>query len=327
MNRNSLKTGALVLMLCGLPLGASAQTVSVSDDGMTQLSLRAGVMNGKSGEYVYDADGSYSGIRGYKISELQWELDKVLMAGINLRHRFSERFALGVDYWTNAGDGDGYMTDYDWLVVGLDWSHRSQHPDTTVRDANRIDISGEFLLNRNAQERVDTYALLGYRRDHFDWQAKGGTAIYSSSGNYRDVELVLADIPVISYEQTWEVPYLGLGIRSTSLVSGRRVTADLSARYSLWARGEDIDIHHLRDLRFEESGKNGQWLDLQLNIDVALDRNLDLTFGIAHTTYSEVKGPTTVIDLNTGATTYYPGDAAGLDHSSTMLSLGLTYRM
>ncbi|GAB4301154.1 MAG: omptin family plasminogen activator Pla [Thiohalomonadaceae bacterium] len=326
MNRTSLQTGILALMLCGLSLGAAAQTVAISDDGMTQISLKAGMMSGESGEYVYDADGSASGIRGYKISELQWELDNVWMAGINLRHRFSEGFALGVDYWANAGDGDGYMTDYDWLYIGLDWSHRSQHPDTTVRDANRIDINGEFLLHRNANERFDVYALLGYRRDHFDWQARGGTAIYSNV-TYRDTYLVFADVPVISYEQTWEVPYLGLGLRSTSLVSGRRVTADLSARYSVWAQGEDIDIHHLRDLRFEESGKDGQWLDLQLNVDVALDTNLDLTFGIAHTAYSEVKGPTTVTDLTTGATSYYPGDAAGLDHSSTLLSLGLNYRM
>lgn len=326
MNRTSLKIAALALMLCGLPLGAAAQTVAVSDDGMTQISLKAGMMSGESGEYVYDADGSASGISGYKLSELQWELDDVLMAGINLRHRFSEGFALGVDYWTNAGDGDGYMTDYDWLYIGLDWSHRSQHPNTTARDVNRLDISGEFLLNRNEHERFEVYALLGYRRDHFDWQSKGGTAIYSNV-TFRDTYLVFADIPVISYEQTWQAPYLGLGIRSTSLVSGRRVTAEFNARYSVWAEGEDIDIHHLRDLRFEESGKDGQWLDLQLNVDVALDTNLDLTFGVSHSVYSEVKGPTTITDLTNGATSYYPGDAAGLDHSSTMLSLGLNYRM
>lgn len=283
-------------------------------------------MSGKSGEYVYDADGSASGIRGYEISELQWELDSVWMVGLNLRHRFIKRFALGVDYWTNAGDDDGYMTDYDWMFVGLDWSHRSQHPATSVRAADRFDINGEFLLHRNAPERFDVYALLGYRRDHFDWQARGGTAIYSDV-DYRDTYLVFADVPVISYEQTWEVPYLGLGVRSTNLVSGRRVTADLNGRYSHWATGKDIDIHHLRDLRFEESGKNGQWLDLQLSIDVALDRNLDLTFGITHTIYSEVKGPVTATDLTTGTTSYYPGDAASLDHGSTLVSVGVSYRM
>lgn len=328
MKGNMEKIGCLFLLLSAMPLFAHAQTIANSPNGNTQLSLKTGMMDGKSGEYVYDADGSGSGIKGYKVSELQWSLNNVWMAGLELRHRFSNRFAIGLDYWVNAGKGDGYMVDYDWLYIGLDWSHRSQHPDTTVHKVNRFDINGDFTLKNFYDDATSLYALLGYRQDHFDWQARGGTAIYSDmvSLGYRDMYLVFADVPAISYKQTYQTPYLGIGVRSSGPVGGKMVHVNLRSRYSQWVKGEGDDIHHMRDLRFVDTGEDGRWLDIALDAHVELSKRLDLHMGISHTAYSEIKGPTVITDLTDGSKTHYPGDAGGLDHRSSLLSLGLNYR-
>ncbi|SCZ66960.1 omptin family outer membrane protease [Thiohalomonas denitrificans] len=316
--------GALVMVLAA-PCSALEQAAVSSSDGKTHLTLGAGLLNGESGEYVYDADGSASGIAGYKISELQWDLDDVPMVGLEFTHAVSDRFTFDLAYWTNAGDGDSSMDDYDWLYVGLDWSDWSHHDNTEVRDVSRFDISGDFVIDRFQWENTDLYAVLGYRWDHLDWQAKGGEAIYSDT-NFRDTNVAFPNVPVISYEQTYQTPYVGLGIRSRGMSGMTNITLDASLRFSDWVKGEDVDVHHLRDLRFEGEGDRGRWMAFDFSLDFSLSERFDVGISYSATEYDEIKATTLITDLTDGSKTFYSGDAAGLDHRSSMVSLDLGYR-
>ncbi|WP_303909525.1 omptin family outer membrane protease [Thiohalomonas denitrificans] len=316
--------GTLVLALAA-PCSALEQGAMSSSDGKTRLSLSTGLLNGESGEYVYDAYGSESGIVGYKISELQWDLDNVPMVGLEFTHAVSDRFTFDLAYWTDADGGDSSMDDYDWLYVGLDWSHWSHHDNTEVRDVSRFDISGDFVIDRFKWESTDLYAVLGYRRDHLDWQATGGEGIYSDT-NYRDTKVFFPNVPVISYEQTYQTPYVGLGIRSRRMSGMTNITLDASLRFSDWVKGEDVDVHHLRDLRFKGEGDGGRWMAFDLSLDFSVSERLDIGIGYSATEYDETKATTLITDLTDGSETFYSGDAAGLDHHSSMVSLALGYR-
>ncbi len=295
----------------------------------TEMWLGLGLLKGRSGEYVYDADGSYLGVAGHKVSELDWMLDNVPMAGVGFTVSMSEQTRFSLGYWLNAADGDGTMDDYDWLYIGYDWTDWSHHSDTTVRKAELFDVNGEYTFSKESKRREKSSwsGVFGYRRDFFEWQARGGYGIYSSAPpNYRDLFVIFADVPGITYQQTFTTPYLGLQYRTSSRSRGGGYRTRFGMYYSAWAEGEDVDIHHLRDLRFEEKGNGGEWYKFEIEMVFDISRNITYSLGYSTQTYEEIKASTTVTDLTSGATAFYPGDAAGLSHKSELLTMSLQYR-
>ena len=303
-----------------LGLGVVAEAYAASEQ-KKEWRLSFGRMNGESGEYVYDADGSFAGIPGYKISQLDWQLNNVPMVGIGVTLHVDEEARINFDYWKNIVEGDGTMDDYDWLYPGLEWSDWSHHDNTSVEEVSRLDFNGEIRLFHSTGLIKSISGVLGFRRDHVAWESVGGYGIYSVNA-YRDTLVSFPNVPVISYQQTFSAPYFGMNLQSESDI-GVPLQLTLGLRYSPLARGEDVDIHHLRSLRFETEGKNGSWYGVDMTLAFEIDDRLTLNLGYFNHHYSEMKGGMMVTDLTTGARGYYGGNAAGLDHSSSMFSLGL----
>lgn len=314
-----LAFASLVLVAPGAEAANTARFGLGSDN---ELRLMTGVLKAKSGEYVYDAYGSYTGISGHKLSELQWQVDNVLMAGAAFNYR-GDSLHLNVEAWANAADGDGTMDDYDWLYEGPYWSHWSHHENTTLRKATQVDINAEFTLHGTQTDRF--FGAVGYRRDHYDWQARGGTGIYSIDG-FRDSYLVFEDVPGISYQQTFKTPYLGIGYEAASRSERIDIFLDTSIRYSRWAEAEAVDVHHLRDVRFEDGGTGGTWFAYGVTIDFRTRSRFSFLIGYSYQRYKEIRGPMTMTDLITGEQTHYAGDTGGLDNRSNLYSVGLNYR-
>lgn len=319
-------SSAKLFVLC-FPLfcsvGAYAETFADSD-GTTEFRIEAGILNGESGEYLYDANGSYSGRKGYKISELNWQLNSVPMLGLGFTFPAADQLRLNLDYWRNVVDGDGTMDDYDWLYVGADWSHWSHHSDTTVREVSTLDASLELGVYRTNGDDTEIHVLLGYRMDNLDWQATGGRGIYSVD-SYRDTAVSFPAVPVIAYEQHYSSPYFGIGFDAANSRGGMDMLFSGSIRYSPWVQGKDEDIHYLRDLRFEEEGSDGEWLAVELELDVAISSRLSVLLGYSYQEYREIKASMVVTDLTTGDRGYYPDGSAGLDHFSNMFTLGAKF--
>jgi plasminogen activator len=323
------KTGIIglgLLSLSSLALASPAADTAAQRGVQSEIRLSAGRLNGVSGEFVYDAFGADSGIPGYKLSELQWQLESVYLVGLGASITPNEWLRLNVDYWTAPSDGNGTMDDYDWLYVGLDWSHWSHHDDTTVTEVGSLDLNGEFTLYDFGKKKTVITGLLGFKHDTLAWQSVGGYGIYSSTGGYRDLFVTFPNTPGISYEQTFYMPYIGVGVRATTNNGSMPIVLSASFRYSNQVHGEGVDIHHLRDLRFEDSGDGGKWQAYDINIDFHLSKTLALNLGYAAQRYAEVKATTTMTDLASGDKFFFPGDAAGLDNRSNLLKMGLSYR-
>jgi plasminogen activator len=323
-------TGIAALLFLSIPATGPAAEPSAHRDIQPEIRLSVGRLNGKTGEFVYDAFGAASGIPGYKVSELQWQLNDVYMLGLGASVSATPRLRFNVDYWRNVSEGYGAMDDFDWLYVGLDWSHWSYHEDTAVTEVSSLDLNGEFTLFDFIDEKSNTAitGLLGYKQERLAWQAKGGFGIYSDLENngFRDVLVSFPDVPVITYKQDFQMPYIGIGIRSEANTRSMPIVLSASFRYSNQVHGDSVDTHHLRDLRFEDSGDHGTWQAYDIGIDFHFRPSLAFNLTYAAQRYAEIKATTTVTDLTTGEKTFFPGDSAGLDHRSNMVSLGLTYK-
>ncbi len=328
-----------ILSLTVAPAAWAKSAGSTNGSIYTEIRLNTGLLNGHSGRYRYDAYGKASGVPGHKLTQLNWTLENVPMVGVGFSIASAKWLRVSADYWTNATDSNATMDDYDWNqdYMGLytdmstDWSHWAHHDSTTVTKAESIDLNAEITIFQSDRkkdfdrERFTITAILGYKQDQFIWNANaaGVYGIYSNTA-YRDNQnITFPEGPVVSYEQQYKIPYVGLGLNATN---ANQITFSARVRYSNQVQGDSIDYHYVDEARFDDSGDNGKWLSWDIKMDFHMSKALLLNAAYMTQYYSEIKASTMHTDLKTGDKTLYQGDAAGLDHHSNMLSLGLTYQ-
>lgn len=279
-----------------------------------EASVSGGVLNGQSHELVYDPD------TGEKLSELIWTLDDVAVVGGRVAYNPTSWLSLNLDGWINA-DNSATMDDFDWLSpTHTDWSDWSHHDDTDLNQAWMLDVSAGVAVWQS--EGVDIEAIAGYRRDRLDWAAAGGSFIYSSGFGYRDDRGQFPPGELgISYRQDFSTPYLGIG---GTLTSGN-LTLRGRIEGSYWVQAEDRDIHHLRGLVFREEFEDGRMVQATVELGYRVTETVTLKAGWQHLSYDEMRGPTEITSQATGALLdFIPGDVAGTDHTSDIVSVGLS---
>lgn len=322
---------SLLFLLAGFSLpAAAAQGVEVQATAAATLSdrfsaeLYGGFLKGQSRELVYDAN------TGAKVSELIWSIDRAYVIGGALAARPFERLKISVGGWTPISSSNS-MDDYDWLRAGFnDWSDWSSSPDTKLHNAYQIDARAAFTLASLDRKpavadpwrirRASLDLIGGYRWSKLSWTGYGGTYIYSRGGGLRNsIGAEPKGEAGISYEQWWEVPYLGLG--GSLGIDRWTLTAEVIG--SLWVKARDRDYHHLRAILFEDSYSRSSMIALNAALAYELIRNVSLFARFDYEKYNEAKGETTLTNFDTGKVSTFSGDAAGADFRNTITSLGL----
>jgi outer membrane protease len=262
-----------------------------------------GVLNGKAQEYVYDA--------GRTLSRLDWRTENVAM--------FQSTGSLQLTHWLRAGfsgamnlSSSGKMDDYDFdtgfcppSTPGHDECHSSSK--TQLRQASLLDA---YLSAKIFDASLFTVsALIGDKYDYYRWQDSGGVANYATlpPGNG------------ITYEQTWNAPYLGLGVSATS----GRFTFNGRVIGSVIAKGKDKDNHHLRSLQFNEWFGNSDMIGADAGIAYRISSSMSLTLDYRYQNWMTAKGSTDIGDLQTGTITHIGGDSAGGNNVTHTVSLGV----
>lgn len=277
--------------------------------------IGAGYLSGESNELVYDP------FSGQKISELQWDLDEVYMFNAGAAIAPLSWLTISADFWINLNKGNGAMDDYDYLAAGYSgYSHWSHHEDTDLSSGYMFDINAAFTFYRAGETSFS--GLVGYKHDNWEWESYGGSYVYSTTYLHDTVGSFPAGEKVITYNQWFDVPYIGLGFESAAgrmFFKGRIIASPLVS-------AGDEDIHHLRNLRFEGDFDYSSMVGIDLGLGYSFTPNLALTAAFKYQKYEEADGDTLITDLSTGAQQHVSGDAAGVDHSSSMVSVGLQYR-
>ncbi|MDX2156920.1 MAG: omptin family outer membrane protease [Hyphomicrobiaceae bacterium] len=283
------------------PMAGQAQSFSVTPVGGVTVEAGVGVLNGFRKEYVYDAP------TGIQISKLKWRMDTIGMLHAGAHYRPWSFLMLGIKGGTSLSSS-GHMEDFDWIAGCPNNVCRSIHPDTRTQNAMMLDafVAARFL----EVSGISVAAIAGYKWDYYQWHAFNGTANYAPP---------FTNGLGITYEQSWETPYLGLG------VDGQFGRLGVSARAvgSVWASGNDRDHHHNRSLLFTEPFDQGGFVATDIGVSYRLTDNVRVAVDYHYQRFMESKGPTTVKDLFSGATFLFPGDAAGGGNQSHMLTAGL----
>ena len=214
MTRYACRVGLLVVVGITLLTGSSAMALHAGEgselaivDG-TNFTLSArlmiGMLSGEAREIVYEGS--------HKLSELIWDLSGLVWGGATVSGQFGDRFRVNAGFWTALTEGDGGMEDYDWLDTWRDdWTHWSES-EVDVINAWSADVNASYLVWTTRD--LGVHAIVGYKHDFWEWSDFGGRYVYSSDTGFRDIIGNFGGENGIDYEQTFDIPYLGIGLTS-----------------------------------------------------------------------------------------------------------------
>ncbi len=312
--RNTLVMLGLVVL--GQEAMANAQVTKEQQlqVGSVELSLGVGLLNGKSEEKVYDS--------GKKLSQLNWDIKQVPTLHLGLTYHALDWLSLDVRGWTRMGAGNSHMKDYDWAYEDADWSDYSDHPDTRLKNAWQAELAATvWALKR---DDLALGVMAGYQRSQFDWEARGGSYIYSSDYGYRDQA---GEFPAgakgISYEQSYATPFLGL----VGIYNHQNWTFEGRFKYSQWVKARDFDTHHARNLTFAgNNGNTGRMQSVALGLTYSFNPQFSVKAGLDHQVYAEAKGSMLLRNKTTGNSQRYGDDVSSQANRTSVSTLAVAYQ-
>lgn len=318
-----MTTMAVSTMVLLLPV-VQADAATVETEATAEISteqagvpfsgrIGVGYLTGEARELVYWPH------RGdHKASELTWDIDSLYMVGLGATVQARQWLSINIDTWFNLGDGSGYMEDYDWAIPGTDWTDQSTHENTDVTKGFIFDVNVEMTAFSTSQ--VQLTGIVGFRRDNFEWEARGGSYVYSVNG-FRDMAGTFPDDELgITYEQTFNVPYIGIGFKGDF----DRVHLAAKITGSVLVSGEAVDQHHQRNLVTTDDFSNESMIALDVSFAYDISNNIGLKVAYAYEKYDTMKGDS-VWDFNNEGVSIDYDDSAGAELETSMLSMNITY--
>ena len=242
------------------------------------------------------------------------------MFGVQASWEPKERWKIDLGYWTAMNEGDGLMTDYDWLLYseGSPWTDYSLS-DAVVEEATMLDLNASYrLVNKPG---ITLWATLGFKNDFWEWSDRGIRYVYSTlpPSGFRDDVGTFNGNKGIEYEQNYRIPYFGIQAESTC--GSVQVSAWLY--YSPVVSATDEDYHIWRDLLFEGDFDGGDFLSIGIRgvYPVSPQWTVEVSFG--HQRVGETVGDVVVTDFSGSS---FFRDGGGISHRSNLFSLSVGYR-
>ncbi len=298
------------MVVCTGACGMQAQVgpeLRLAEGNNYTLAWRGGVMiqSGEARELVFEGS--------HKLSELIWDISDLALAGGSVSAAIGNSLQLNAALWVGITKGNGSMEDYDWFVEGEDWTHFSDG-DVEINSAYVLDVNGTYTFYRNGS--LACYGILGYKQLFWDWSEYGRTYIYSENG-WRDSVGSFDGVNGIDYEQIFDVPYAGIGMR----VAFGRAWGSLYGLYSPLVQAEDRDHHILRDLHFVETFENIDYIGFGGELAYLFSHSFFMTVAVDGHAIPEARGDMFIID-EFGETFFNP-DAAGVENTAVSATLAL----
>lgn len=308
-----LKSTAIVTVAAFASSGSALAAGPLKDEEHRQYKserinaeIAIGVMAGKANELVF-------GPTGAVISRLIWKYDDIVMLSGALAVTPFDRFTLGLRGRVNL-TGNSTMDDFDFpgSVCGIAGAFcQSHHEDTTLTRATTVEVFASYPVYRTGHFKLS--GVGGYRWDHSAWDARGGTSNYAPP---------FPNVSVITYDQSWQAPFIGL----EAIGRWAKLTLRSRAISSFAAFGGATDDHKLRTLRFSDDFNRSSMVSTSVKVGYDIFDRASVTITWDYDRWFTAKGGTVVHNYATKTTETFPGDAAGANSESHTVSMGVQFK-
>ena len=286
-----------------------------TDPKSIDLSFYSGYVSGKSQEIVYSQTDSGE---IYRLSQLDWQIQNLwVIGGIVSANFLDNRLHFVFDGWGKAIASSSIMVDRDWLdkssierLTHISWSR------SYLKTAYKLvgEMGYDFYQKKWGRLGFDTCLLTGYEYFRLFWEDLGGYYIYDSGLDFGMWPEQLG----ISYNQEFSIPYFGLQVE---LEWNEMIAIDLYGKFSWSAYVNEQDVHHLREIVFDDEFENGQYWMLGGAFSWRFWKNLecDLKYD-----YEQLNNAIGKITMQRADQTKTRSEGGGLAHHHQTLSLGLS---
>lgn len=294
-----------------------------NDEGCwnVDLSLYTGYVNGESQELVFDGS--------HILSRLDWKLNNLWVLGATGQIGiYNDTFHLSVDGWNKLSASKSTMIDRDYQNKGnhSQLTEFSEHKDTRLKTAYSIEAEFDYDFYQCCFGRSQTKfgALLGYKYTKFHWNSYGGTYLYyiyddcmSEDDEYEEGSFD-SDELVISFEETFSIPYAGLQLK---WLWNDCFDVRAYGKFTNIATVRNKDFHALRDMTYTDTCNNATYWIAGVEARWSLCAWLDLDLRYSYEQLNKVRGRTDVTEEGE-----YLGydNGAGCKHHQQLFAAGLT---
>ncbi len=223
-------------------------------------------MSGAASELLYT---SLLGGGLYKVSELDYPLQAVFLAGSEIRLQTAGGLDVRARFDGGLNGYVGAMTDSDYLDfngVKTDFSESGAY----VERAILLDVRAGWDFGSERSFLFEPFAAFMY--SDVEWEAEGGYYQYPSSGEEgsyppwspSEPQESLSG-PVLMYDQAFLIPAVGVRL---SLAVTRALSIEGSCAFSPFAFGEDVDNHLLTLTDYYDSMSGGIYFEPELSFTV-----------------------------------------------------------
>lgn len=298
----------------------SSQNATCSSDPRIELSIYSGCVNSKAQELVFAPKKNRDPLK--TISRLDWKMNNVWVLGGSAQlNCLSNQLHFSIEGWSKCRKRPkSTMIDRDYLGSSSHFTCISSHPDTRLKSAYEFDlgIAWNFYRSCLRSYQIEFDVLAGYQSIEKKWESYGGEFFYHVG--YKIYHgYINPRIKGISYEQRFQVPYFGCGLRFFLNDSYRM---RVSLKYTPHASIKICDKHYLRSLIVKDSFNHCHYLIFGAECVRTVWRDLDcqLKYSYEH------------LNAQAADSFYFirkkkpikQKKAAGLKHFQQLISIGLT---
>lgn len=250
----------LLLWPSAVPCAHAEQTAAAAGQSFSgSLGVGVATLNGDTLYHISSYDTAGNGIE----SELKFPLQNTLLGlqgGLVVKNaKGQDEFAVRLQWFTSMGSGSGHLQDSDWLTNSFDIQAppsppnppNSGYPHPGLDIYSTSDVSSKAMIidlrgsyNGWVSDDLNIGPLVGLLYQHFQFDASNVNQV--GFGPYAPWYNVSTAGPVLTYEVTYTIPYLGAqaGYR---FAKDFQATIDLA--YSPLVSAKDTDDHLLRGKR------------------------------------------------------------------------------
>jgi plasminogen activator len=279
------------------------------------FSTYSGYINGKTKEIVYSL--AETG-EIYRLSQLDWKIRNLWILGGTIKANFYHGlFQLCLDGWQKMASSQATMIDRDWqneqalhACTDISWS-----PSDLIK-ANSIALESEFDFYKLHQGRSTLLwgVLFGYQFFQLNWKDFGGTYSYDNGTHVGEFEKIVG----ISYSQKYSIPYYGLQM---GWEWNKVLEAAVFGKFTWIAHIQEKDIHHLREIVFEQEFTDGHYWIVGALLQWTMQTHLLCDFKYEYSQLNKADGYMVIKEA--GEDPKYSA-GAGVYHNHQALKLGLT---
>ena len=305
-----------VLAIVPVMLFCLTGTLFSLEPGDFFLSIKTDTEFGQLGEYVFGLN-SQTSHDDILMSRITWGILPAVFSGFEGRLQLGERFFANVDFSGAIPTPSGSVENKDWIagndpldIATEEETHYSLH-DAYLRGA----FTGEIYFGWDFRSRTHSIApLLGFTSMYYNMDARDGYGVYP----VEEMDFVGT---VISYRQWYNVPYVGIQMK-TGLEDTFHLQGTLKG--SVFAFINAVDHHYRRErlgagdssglefydtfyFKIVESNNQTFWIPgifLEANLRAEWDtsNNGSIWFSIGGTWVPPMQGNSLMLDTSDGTT-------------------------